>query len=81
MFEEHATDLGPVLVTVRYVIDPAKAQAFVRFISMNEFADAMELCVGVFSLTRIPKYLFGDFPSGLVARARTATYSLHRFRP
>jgi hypothetical protein len=30
MFEEHAADLGPVLVTVRYVIDPAKAQAFLN---------------------------------------------------
>ena len=30
MFEEHATDLGPVLVTVKYVIDPAKAPAFLN---------------------------------------------------
>jgi hypothetical protein len=30
MFEEHAADLGPVLVTVRYVIDPAKAQDFLK---------------------------------------------------
>jgi hypothetical protein len=28
MFEEHAADLGPVLVTVKYVIDPAKAPDF-----------------------------------------------------
>jgi predicted MFS family arabinose efflux permease len=28
MFEEHAADLGPVLVTIRYVIDPAKAPDF-----------------------------------------------------
>ena len=30
MFEEHAADLGPVLVTVKYVIDPAKAPAFLN---------------------------------------------------
>jgi MFS family permease len=28
LFEEHAPELGPVLVTVKYVIDPAKAAAF-----------------------------------------------------
>lgn len=28
MFEEHAADLGPVLVTVKYVIDPANALGF-----------------------------------------------------
>jgi MFS family permease len=28
LFEEHAPELGPVLVTVRYVIDPAKAPQF-----------------------------------------------------
>jgi Transmembrane secretion effector len=28
MFEEHDADLGPVLVTVKYVIDPAKAPGF-----------------------------------------------------
>ncbi|MGB9405711.1 MAG: MFS transporter [Candidatus Acidiferrales bacterium] len=30
MFEEHAADLGPVLVTVKYVIDPVKAPAFLN---------------------------------------------------
>jgi Transmembrane secretion effector len=30
MFEEHASDLGPVLVTVKYVIDPAKAAEFLN---------------------------------------------------
>ena len=30
MFEEHAADLGPVLVTVKYVIDPAKAPDFLN---------------------------------------------------
>jgi hypothetical protein len=30
MFEEHATDLGPVLVTVKYVIDPAKGPDFLN---------------------------------------------------
>jgi MFS family permease len=30
MFEEHATDLGPVLVTVKYVIDPGKAPEFLN---------------------------------------------------
>jgi MFS family permease len=30
MFEEHAAEIGPVLVTVRYVIDPAKAQDFLK---------------------------------------------------
>src|SRR5580692_1271109 len=30
MFEEHAADLGPVLVTVKYVIDPAKSPAFLN---------------------------------------------------
>ena len=28
MFEEHAPDLGPVLVTIRYVVDPGKALEF-----------------------------------------------------
>lgn len=30
MFEEHAGDLGPVLVTVKYVVDPAKAADFLN---------------------------------------------------
>lgn len=30
MFEEHAADLGPVLVTVQYVIDPVKARDFLN---------------------------------------------------
>ena len=30
MFEEHEADLGPVLVTVRYVIDPLKAPEFLN---------------------------------------------------
>jgi MFS family permease len=30
MFEHHDPDLGPVLVTVRYVIDPAKSAEFLR---------------------------------------------------
>jgi len=30
MFEQHDADLGPVLVTVRYVIDPAKAADFLN---------------------------------------------------
>jgi hypothetical protein len=30
MFEQQASDLGPVLVTVKYVIDPAKALAFLN---------------------------------------------------
>jgi MFS family permease len=30
MFEEHAADLGPVLVTVKYVIDPMKAPDFLN---------------------------------------------------
>ncbi len=30
MFEEHATDLGPVLVTIKYVIDPAKEPEFLN---------------------------------------------------
>jgi hypothetical protein len=30
MFEEHAPDLGPVLVTVKYVIDPTKAPEFLE---------------------------------------------------
>lgn len=30
MFEEHASDLGPVLVTVTYVIDPTKASDFLN---------------------------------------------------
>jgi MFS family permease len=30
MFEEHAADLGPVLVTVKYVVDPAKAPHFLN---------------------------------------------------
>ncbi len=30
MFEEHAADLGPVLVTVKYVIDPAKGPDFLN---------------------------------------------------
>jgi len=30
MFNEVAADLGPVLVTVRYVVDPAKAEDFLR---------------------------------------------------
>ena len=30
MFEEHAADLGPVLVTVKYVIDPVKAPDFLE---------------------------------------------------
>ena len=30
MFEEPASDLGPVLVTVKYVIDPAKGQDFLN---------------------------------------------------
>jgi MFS family permease len=30
MFEEHAADLGPVLVTVEYVIDPMKAPDFLN---------------------------------------------------
>jgi MFS family permease len=30
MFEEHAGDLGPVLVTVKYVVDPAKAPDFLN---------------------------------------------------
>jgi|HubBroStandDraft_4_1064222.scaffolds.fasta_scaffold02855_3 MFS family permease len=30
MFEEHAADFGPVLVTVKYVIDPAKAPDFLN---------------------------------------------------
>jgi len=32
MFEEPAPDLGPVLVTVRYVVDPAKAVEFLHVI-------------------------------------------------
>jgi MFS family permease len=32
MFEEHAADLGPVLVTVKYVVDPAKAPDFLNAI-------------------------------------------------
>ena len=32
MFEEHAAGLGPVLVTVKYVIDPAKAPDFLNLI-------------------------------------------------
>lgn len=30
MFEEHAADLGPVLVTVKYVVDPMKASEFLN---------------------------------------------------
>jgi Transmembrane secretion effector len=30
LFEEPAPDLGPVLVTVRYVVDPAKAPEFLK---------------------------------------------------
>lgn len=30
MFQEHAADLGPVLVTVKYVIDPLKAPEFLK---------------------------------------------------
>jgi hypothetical protein len=30
MFEEHAAELGPVLVTVKYVIDPMKAPNFLN---------------------------------------------------
>jgi MFS family permease len=30
MFEEHATDFGPVLVTVKYVIDPARGPNFLN---------------------------------------------------
>lgn len=30
MFEEHAPDLGPVLVTLRYVIDPTRAAEFLE---------------------------------------------------
>jgi len=30
LFEEHAPDLGPVLVTVRYLVDPSKAAAFLK---------------------------------------------------
>ncbi len=30
MFVEHAADLGPVLVTVKYVVDPAKAAEFLN---------------------------------------------------
>jgi MFS family permease len=30
MFQEHAADLGPVLVTVKYVVDPAKATDFLN---------------------------------------------------
>ena len=30
LFEEHSADLGPVLVTVRYLIDPAKAPVFLN---------------------------------------------------
>jgi MFS family permease len=30
LFEEHSADLGPVLVTVRYLIDPAKASDFLN---------------------------------------------------
>jgi len=30
MFEEHAAELGPVLVTVRYVVDPMKASDFLH---------------------------------------------------
>jgi hypothetical protein len=30
MFEEPATDLGPVLVTVKYVVDPAKETEFLN---------------------------------------------------
>ncbi len=32
MFQEHPPDAGPVLVTVRYLIDPQKAEAFLRAI-------------------------------------------------
>ena len=32
MFEHFDADAGPVLVTVRYVVDPAKAQEFLRAI-------------------------------------------------
>jgi hypothetical protein len=30
MFEEHAADLGPVLVTVKYVVDPTTAPDFLN---------------------------------------------------
>jgi MFS family permease len=36
LLEEHAADLGPVLVTVRYVIDPAKAAEFLNEIYKYE---------------------------------------------
>jgi hypothetical protein len=36
LFEEPAPDLGPVLVTVRYVVDPAKAPEFLKEIYRYE---------------------------------------------
>lgn len=36
MFEEHASDLGPVLITVKYVIDPVKAPEFLNEIYLYQ---------------------------------------------
>jgi MFS family permease len=36
LFEEHAPEVGPVLVTVQYVIDPAKTQEFLKEIHLYQ---------------------------------------------
>jgi hypothetical protein len=63
MLEEPAPDQGPVLVTVKYVIDPAKAPAFLREIYKYQRVRRRDGATrwGVFSDTESPDVYLENF--------------------
>jgi predicted MFS family arabinose efflux permease len=69
LFEERAADLGPVLVTVRYVIDPAKGPDF-----LNEIYQYQRIrrrdgdAVGNLLRHGIPQCICRDVPVGFLGR-------------
>jgi MFS family permease len=63
IFEEHAPELGPVLITVRYVVDPLKASEFLNEIYEYERVRRRDGATrwGIFYDTETPKVYLETF--------------------